>query len=359
MTATMMDYIKKEKETNLKIFNQRKKLLANFLNDVKEKSFNRIVVLATGSSSNAIESARYFVSDLLDMEVSIKMPFVVSNYDSFVDNEALYFAVSQGGHSYSTIEAVRDIQQKSGQKVYTFTADVESPIARVSGCPIDIGCGKENVGFVTMGMSATVLIFMLTGLELGLQMGRVSEEKYKELCKKILDIINYMDKVIDLSNIWYENIKTELVNGFKFSAIGYGSGFGVAKEAETKITETVRRPMVGYELEEYMHGPYLALDQDSYIIFIDNNGRLRDRQRRLKNYLAEYTSHIFTICLSDEDGTIDAKTLNINFDADEHLGALLLLIPIQVLAYRLPGDKGIDLSVKIFTDFDEKLKSKI
>ncbi|MGJ8540794.1 SIS domain-containing protein [Heyndrickxia coagulans] len=358
MTATMMDYIQKEKETNLNIFNKRKELLAKFLDDVKQLNFNRIVVLATGSSSNAIESARYFVSNLLDMEVSIKMPFVVSNYDSFIDERALYFAVSQGGHSFSTIEAVKKIQKKSGRKVYTFTSDLESPIAKVSDFPIDIGCGKESVGFVTMGMSATVLIFILTGLELGLQIGKVTEEKYNEICKKILDTIYYTDEVIKLSNNWYEKNKAELVNGFKFSAIGYGSGFGVAKEAETKITETVRRPMVGYELEEYMHGPYLAVDQDSYMIFIDNHGQLKDRQDSLRQYMSAYTSHIFTIQIMGTEHS-DDKTLNLNFETSEHLAALLLVIPIQILSYRLSGDIGIDLSIKIFSDFDAKLKSKI
>ena len=44
--------------------------------------------------------------------------------------------------------------------------------------------------------------------------------------------------------------KDELVSGKRFVAIGYGPGYGVAREADTKITETVRVPMNGYELEE-------------------------------------------------------------------------------------------------------------
>lgn len=359
MTKTMMDYIVKQRKTNLQIFNNRKKLLNNFLSQVKDLNFSRMVVIATGSSSNAVECARYFVSDLLNVEVTIKMPSVVSSYDKFVDQNAIYLAVSQGGHSSSTIEAVKEIQCKSGNPVYTFTADMESPIAQVSTCPIDIGCGEEEVGFVTMGMSATVLMFMLAALELSFQKEQISSDKYDSLCSGILKMINYIDTVINLTNKWYEYNKNELSEGKKFTTIGYGAGFGVAKEAETKLVETIRRPVVGYELEEYMHGPYLAIDKDSYLIFIENNGVLSKRREQLANYLRDYTSHIFTIQMNGKDSSDDKKILNLQFLIDEHLASLLLIIPIQILSYRLAGDMGIDLSKKIFTDFDSKLKSKV
>lgn len=357
MKRTMLDYIHKQKDTNLHIFHNRNSLLEPILEKVKDQSFNRIVILATGSSSNAAECAKYFMSDLLDMEITIKMPFIVSNYDQHIDNNALYFAISQSGQSYSTIEAVKEIQNKSNLPVFTFTSDLNSQIAKVSNCPIDIGCGKETVGFVTMGFSATVLILLLTGLELALQKNKIDKSTYGDLNQKILDVIHYTDTVIERSNQWFDLNKEQLANGKKFSVIGYGSGFGVAKEAETKLTETIRRPVIGYELEEYMHGPYLALDDESYVIFIEHNGLLEERAGKLKNYLADYTSNIFTICLNSDEPK--EETLQLHFDVDENLAVLLTVIPIQILAYKLAGYIGIDLNVKVFTDFDEKLKSKV
>jgi glucoselysine-6-phosphate deglycase len=38
---------------------------------------------------------------------------------------------------------------------------------------------------------------------------------------------------------------------------------------------------------------------------------------------------------------------------------LALVIPYQILAYKIATAKGIDLNKKIFEDFDQVLKSKL
>ena len=44
---------------------------------------------------------------------------------------------------------------------------------------------------------------------------------------------------------------------------------------------------------------------------------------------------------------------------NEHLAALLLVVPIQLMSCTIAGFKGINLGIKIFKDFDAVLKSKI
>lgn len=353
----MMTYINKEKQTNLRIIKNRHQLLKSFKESVASQKYSKWVVLATGSSANAIECSRYFVEYILGIEVDVKMPFIVSNYDSYVDKNALYFAVSQGGHSYSTIEALKKISVDSDKPVYTITADVTSPIAKVSDHIIDIGCGIESVGFVTMGVSATILTFMLMGLEAALLSRKISTTEYDKYIKQLEDAVDQMDDVIKKSNDWYDNNKIQLVQGNRFVVIGYGPGFGVAKEAETKITETVRRPVNGHELEEYMHGPYIALSKDDYVFFIETNGKLKEREMALRKYISKYTQHTYSISYNLTSlGDCDC---NLGIDCTELISSLLMVIPIQVLSYRLAEDKGNHLNIKTFTDFDDKLKSKI
>lgn len=357
MKNTMMTYISKEKDTDLRIIENRHELLKSFIGSVAEQEYSRWVVLATGSSANAVECARYFVESVLGIEVDIKMPFLVSNYDSYVDKNALYFAVSQGGHSYSTIEALKKISNISDKPVYTLTADLTSPIAQASSHTIDIGCGIETVGFVTMGVSATILTFMLMGLEAALLKGKISSAEYDEYINQLKNAVNQIDDVIKKSSEWYDNNRLELVQGNRFVAIGYGPGFGVVREAETKITETVRRPVNGHELEEYMHGPYIALTKDDYIFFIETDSRLKEREAALRKYVSEYTEH--TYCISYNSSPLSSADCSLGINCPELISGLLMVIPVQVLSYRLAEDKGNHLSIKTFTDFDDKLKSKV
>lgn len=356
MNETMFTYIKEEYQTNKNVLKNRKDNLREFLSLTKNKKYNRWVVLATGSSANTIECAKYYVEQILNINIEIKMPFVFSNYNSQIEENTLYIGVTQGGHSFSTIEALKELKESSADTV-AITANLQSTVCELCKAVIDIGCGNEKVGYVTKGFSATVLTFILMGLELAHLNNLVDKVKYNEEIQKIREAINYTDEVIEKTLRWYERNKEELVKGEIFAAIGYGPGYGVVREADTKITETVRTPMSGHELEEYMHGPYLALSNKDHIIFIETKSKLENRQRDLKAYLEEYTNHTYTITYKKESENKHDLTLGI--DLDEMISPLLFAIPIQILSYFLAEDKGNKLNEQIFADFDDKLKSKV
>ncbi|PLL18556.1 glucosamine--fructose-6-phosphate aminotransferase, partial [Klebsiella pneumoniae] len=145
-----------------------------------------------------------------------------------------------------------------------------------------------------------------------------------------------------------------LRSGERFVATGYGALVGVAKEFETKFTETVRVPSSGFELEAYMHGPYLEANARHVMLFIEDTPDARTRA--LRDYLAPSIGRAFTLTLGDEE---DAQTLALNCPCEHHLAPLLLIVPVQMLAWHTAGLKGIDLAKRIFDDFDRVLKSKI
>lgn len=356
MEETMFTYINEEYETNKSILEKRKENLKDFISLAKGRKYNGWVVLATGSSSNAIECAKYYVEKILNINIEIKMPFVFTNYTSLMDEDTLYVAVTQGGHSFSTIEALKKVS-KTNSDVVVLTANLNSTVCEISKNIVDIGCNEEKVGYVTKGFSATVLTFILMGLELAYENKVITEEEYNEELKKLDDAISRTEEVIEKTLKWYEYNKEELVSGEKFVAIGYGPGYGVVREADTKITETVRVPMSGHELEEYMHGPYLSLSDKDHIIFIETESKLEDRQAALKAYLEDYTSHTYRITY--KESTKNKHDLALGVKIDEMINPLLFVIPIQILSYFLAEDKGNKLSKKTFEDFDDKLKSKI
>ena len=108
----------------------------------------------------------------------------------------------------------------------------------------------------------------------------------------------------------------------------------------------------GFELEAYMHGPYLEANKEHIIFYFDNKGKLNQRLFLLKNYMMPYIKQSFVIALDNGD-------INLNLNLNEHLATLLLIIPIQIMSYRIAEIKEIDLNIKIFEDFDKILKSKI
>lgn len=354
MDETMLTYIKKEQQTDERILREHETNLKPFYDWLKQNQKTRWVILATGSSANAIEAARYYVEKIAKVHVDIRIPFLFSNYEQQMYEDEVYIAVSQSGHSYSTIQALDVIQ---AQDCFVLTADRTSPIAKLSASLLDIGCGFEAVDLVTMGFSATVLSFMLMGLQAARIWGIVDETGYQRELQELHTTISRIDETLDRCVCWYDRNQSELVNPQAIAVIGYGAGYGVAKEAETKITETIHCPMNGYELEEYMHGPYLAMHKDLTVFFIrSEHPALKARMQALYDYLHNVTPHCFVLC---ENDTASARDLSIGAPVDEYKSALLYVIAFQYLSYRVCADRGIDPMITPYDDFDSVLASKI
>lgn len=357
MNETMYTYILEEEEVCKKVLKERKEKTAPFLEILKNNNSDKLVFLATGSSVNALNCAKYYIENMLNMEVQIKMPGTFIYYDKVFDKDSIVIAISQGGKSTSTIDALKKAKEMGAKDVLVVTGNVDSPICSYVSKVIDINCGEEKVGYVTKGFTATVLTLMLMALEGAYLKNKIDEEIYNLEIMKLEKVISKIPDTIKKSNDWYEANKEEFALAKRMKTVGYGPSVGVASESNTKIAETVRIPISSFELEEYTHGPYLELKDDHYMFFLKTYGDMKERIDKLEEYSKRTTNYCYTITY--EETAHDKKTLALGYDEDEDFSTLLFVIPIQILSYRLAEDKGIPLGIRIFTDFHSCLSSKL
>ena len=112
MEKTMYSYIMEEETVCKNILADRKSKLEPFIKLIGKNinSIDRIIFLATGSSANAFNCAKYYMEKLLKIEVEIKMPSAFYNYDQFFDGRNIFIGISQGGKSTSTINAIKKVK---------------------------------------------------------------------------------------------------------------------------------------------------------------------------------------------------------------------------------------------------------
>lgn len=353
MLPTMMTYIEEEPAALENILRQHRHSLAAIEAFARDRPVQRLLLLATGSSFNAALCARDLFERRYGLRVEIKEPYNFVHYETVDPHTDLVIAVSQSGKSASTLAAMEKVQA-AGLPVFALTSDPQSPIGQGSDYVLDINTGIEQVGFVTRGFSATVLNLLLIALTLARAQNQITDEKAQVTLHQLSQLAAAIPQVIAQTEAFFDRHQAALQSGTRFVAIGYGALTGVAKEFETKFTETVRVPSSGFELEAYMHGPYLEANAQHVMFFIED---APDRRlRALRDYMAPAVNQTFLVTLSDEQ---DPQTLALNVPLAHDLASLLLIVPMQVLAWRTACAKGIDLSVRIFDDFDRVLKSKI
>ena len=106
-----------------------------------------------------------------------------------------------------------------------------------------------------------------------------------------------------------------------------------------------------------MHGPYLGLKNGDIILFVEPNGRLKERANLLKKFLNKYVTNVVTIYANE--GSSLENDLQLAVNVPEEFTALFMTIPIHLMSYRLSKLKGIDLTVSAYPDFDQITASKI
>ena len=353
MQPTMMTYIEEQPAALEAILGAYPQHLASVEAFARQHPVRRLLVLATGSSLNAAMCARYFFEHRFGLLVDIKEPYNFMHYEAIDPHTDMVLVVSQSGKSASTLAAMEKVQA-AGLPVFALTSDLDSPIGRRCDQVLDIHTGIEKVGFVTRGFSATVLNLLLVALTLARAQQQLDERETQDTLAALHQLAAAIPDTIARTEAFFERHLQALQSGTRFVAIGEGALTGVAKEFETKFTETVRVPSGGFELEAYMHGPYLEANAEHVMFFIEDapNPRLR----ALRDYMSPAVNQAFLITLTDEG---EENTLALNCHLPHLLSPLLLIVPLQILAWRTACAKGIDLSVRIFDDFDRVLKSKI
>lgn len=323
---TMYDYILEEKKVLLNI-------LDNFKNiDIHSKK--NILIIATGSSKNAALSTKYFIQNVLDCSVSIVEPFNYINYSKMNNNIDLVILITQSGKSASILDAYEYVRKVSNVEILTITSNKNCKLANESDYFLDLNIREEKVGFVTKGFSATILNLYLLAIE----NSKINKTKYR---KELRSIINEIPSAIELANkVCCENSEIFKLCD-RFICIAYGDLYGIAKEFETKFTETVRVPSSGYELEQYMHGPYLEASKNYVLMFLNIDDKNIKRSKMLQCYMSNYVKKTF------------------DFKHSTQFISLYMASIVQVLSYRISELKLIDLEKRIFDDFDKVLKSKV
>lgn len=349
------DYVNLEQDFYNDVLKNKKSLYGNQFDKSILSNISNIVIFATGSSSNAAYSALPFMSKATGLPIYIEEPSIAANYLLNFNEDTLYLAITQGGHSYSIIDLVEKFE-KNGKKIFTLTSDKNSPAYKVSDHVLSMGMPVEEMPYVSAGYSVTILDLVLISMRIGNILGNLSDKDEQDYLADIKGITLKIPGVINKANTWIDSNIDVFNKAKRIVWIGYGSTYGVAREGETKVTETVRISSWGKELEEYMHGPYLGLHNDDVIIFIDPNGVLEDRVDKLQKFLNLHSESVYTI---NSLNKCHKRDLNLDVTCNELLASLYMTIPIHLLSYRLSQLKGNDLEKSAYPEFDKITASKI
>lgn len=351
----MYDYILESKEAVRNIVENQDEIFEKALVYCSKRPVEQVYILGSGTSYHAAVSAKKAIENNLAVKVFPAYPMEFVDNERVFNKNTLVIGISQAGRSTSTIKAL-DKARELELMTIAITADAHAPIQNHAACIIPLSIGEELAGPKTKGYEGSVATLIILGLKLAVQSGKISQMKEKELLDRMIKTSDNIPEIAEKTWKWYKENSEDLKKCRRIFVLGYDSCMGAMLEGTLKLLEAVRYSVTGYELEEFMHGVYHAVDEETYIFYLGSKGNHYGRMvAAMKYFEKERGAHNYMITsdLAQKTG----GNFVYPFQDDECFASMEYVVPLQVLARKLSLDLGIDCNVSSDPDFHSKMGS--
>lgn len=337
--VSMLDCIRRVPSLMEMIWQQRQETFAQVFMNYDPSQIDEIVLIGSGSSLTAAQTAHYLCEQASGIRVSALPPNEFKNNCHVRNPKALHVFISQTGTSTALLDTIA-YTKELGLKTAVVSEKPDTPAPMLSGAYICMGCGHEEYGIRTIGYSTTVMTLMLLGIMLGEKRGFLCNSDVASYGQQAMDAAHSIPEVIEKTLHFMDVSRRRIMRSRFISFTGVGSLWGVAQEAAVKMWEAPQYPSAGYEMDEGMHGPNFGYNDNDAVIILNDGAPGMEKALNLARYMKNEhrNGYIFGIGALDQD--------DVSFEPKG--GAFRCLefaAAVQTFMYRLAVDGGRDFSI--------------
>ena len=302
----------------------------------------RVLLVACGTSWHAALIGKYMIEEMARIPVEVDYGSEFRYRQPVLNEHTLFVGISQSGETADTIAAAREAK-RHGATTVAISNVMDSTLARESDGVFYTHAGPE-IGVAASKTFTTQLVSLyLLGLALGRQQGTLSEARGKKLAQDLLQMPRLMEGVLEQE----ENI-AELAREFAtkrdFLFLGRGLSFPIALEGALKLKELSYIHAEGYAGGEMKHGPIALIDQQMPVVILAPRSRVHDK---IVSNLEEIKARdgIIIAVGTEGDETLKQHAQHVLYvpNVPDLLQPLVLVLPLQLLAYHIAVRRGCDV----------------
>jgi glucosamine--fructose-6-phosphate aminotransferase (isomerizing) len=303
------------------------------------KNIDNIIILGCGTSYFAGLYGMYFFKQLCQFNtVQVFDGAEFNEQDIPIIGNTAFILVSQSGETKDLHRCI-EISKNNNITTIGIVNVVDSLIAREVDCGIYCNAGKEVGVASTKAFTSQVVCLSMAAIWFS-TLQNINEKKRVRMVSDLHNLSADIKLTLELCS---ENTK-EYITKFNKSnmfLLGKGSDEFIAKEGALKIKEISYIHSEGYSSSSLKHGPFALLDENFPVIILN-----MDQTHRAKtlNCYQEVSSRNAPVLLITNDISISSEVSCdiIYVPENKSYASLLGIIPIQLLAYYLSINKGIN-----------------
>jgi glutamine---fructose-6-phosphate transaminase (isomerizing) len=320
------------------------KVVLSAVTEHKEQLLNaqRFIIVACGTSWHAGLIGKQLIEELCRIPVEVEYASEFRYRDPVLSSKDIVIAISQSGETADTLAAIQ-MAKSHNCMIFGIVNAVGSSIARAADTGTYIHVGPEIGVASTKAFTGQVTVLALLSLAIARAKGTITHETEQQYVEELNRIPDKMKEVLELNdNI--EQLSRMFTYCHNFLYLGRGVNYPVALEGALKLKEISYIHAEGYPAAEMKHGPIALVDSEIPVVFvalhhelykkiISNMQEVKARQGRIIAIVTKGDTEVPKIadyCLEIPD------TLN-------NLSPLLAVIPLQMLAYHVAVQKGLNV----------------
>jgi glutamine---fructose-6-phosphate transaminase (isomerizing) len=313
------------------------------MDDEELRVLRRIVILSAGTSYHAAVAARYAIEEWarVPVEHDIASEWIYRN--PVLDEDTLVIGISQSGETRDTIEAMK-LARSMGAHTVAITNMMGSQITREVDSVLFTRAGLEVSVAASKTFTAQLSLLFLVALKLAQVRQTLPSGELEYIVNAVYALPAKIRQFLEGDHP-IDEIARKLHDKPFFLYLGRNIGLPVALEGALKLKEISYIPTEAYSAGEMKHGPIALLDESTPVVVVAT--RMERVYEKLVSNIQEVRArgaHVIAIA-SDGNEDIQHHADDVIFvpKAPAFLSAILAVIPLQLLAYRIARLRGLNV----------------
>lgn len=305
-------------------------------------SAQRFIIVACGTSWHAGLIGKQLIEQWAKVPVEVEYASEFRYRNPVILPGDVVIAISQSGETADTLAAFL-LAKENNALCFGIVNVVGSSIARASDTGIYIHVGPEIGVASTKAFTGQVTVLTLFALALAHEKGTITQQEYEDT---IAELANIPDKIkaVLAKDDEIKEIARALTYAENALYMGRGFNYPVALEGALKLKEISYIHAEGYPAAEMKHGPIALIDEDMPVLFVATHHQLYKKILSNIEEVKARNGRIISVVTERDKAVSGISEATVEVPPTlAPLAPLLSVIPLQLIAYHVAVEKGLNV----------------
>ena len=314
--------------------------------DDELRGIEQVVILACGTSWHAGLVGKFLIEQIAKVRVDVDYGSEYRYRDPIAGSRTLAVVITQSGETADTLAALREAQGK-GAKSIVICNVVGSMATREADGTVYTHAGPEIGVASTKAFTSQLVALNLLALYLAQVRGTLPREEAQRQIEGLTQLPGLLQHTLR-ADAAIAGIAKRFYRCSNFLYLGRGINYPIALEGALKLKEISYIHAEGYPAGEMKHGPIALIDENMPVVALVPTGSVFEKM--MSNLQEAKTRGGAILAVTDADPEAFSAILDPGQDcvitvppAHRLLNPLLMVVPLQLLAYHIAVLRGCDV----------------